>query len=1823
MSVLDLIALPADGSEPGFDGMPLAPGVHLRWSFWPELGWPAGGFEVQRQHWRRDEFTNLYPTAWRKVASLDLPSPGGDVDAAILRRARTASSGLTTSMHKLELYSLRRLIQLIRPRTQAIIDAARGTTHVRLPALDALLLAALDPYVARAIGLAFIDGEIAPTTPVDYRVIGRWSTMTCAWHETEFARLGPADLGGRVAAASACKWWSDRARSLSPATGTPTALQLDGLGRLTLRVWFEVSALEIELELEAPTAAEAASRFRITGRSGEMRLSTTSTPKLTVATSGTTLRILAPPDRLLDELEIADSQAAFTSWRISKFRHRRFSGEIGDQMSQIVRVSPAAGADVAEPHFNVPWPPAEVVTPVVAAVTSEEVSSHLGDDGRVKPRSWQLATSLADPAGAQESWVGLARAVRINTGYLRSADGSGPSRAEMITVHGPRPGAVFSAATTVGRWPLEDLAALSGPALVARGAIRFESVRDPYGSGIGGQLDMQRRTAHMTGKAGPGYLEASGVRGLDGTGTDLQIHLWVLPFEDSEPYPTLVGNDYRQSFWLGLAKDGTAYRPRMWLNGRVFEALGSITQNRWSHVAVHYDGQRIHFFINGSLDVSQVASLGQVRVNPAGKLCIGCDPQAREGAFAFPFRGHLSDLQIRRGADAGFVKHRVLAGWSFDGDLREKTSGLVSGTIGASRFAVEHPETAGRSSLFLDGTWCIAAENCRLADPGNRLCIRLRIKPNAGQERPVIVGSRNWKLWLRAHPSGYQPTLTLGARVSASTAVMPPDRWAELIVGVDGERVVWYLNGEPAGAASLRFGRIPRDPVGRVTIGADATSGAALIAPLRGLIADLEAGDTLPEPAAPVLLVDRETNRNPVDLFSDPTEPDAPLEAAADFVVRDLEPGTYRTLVQGVDVFGRVGRLLRSAPVALSDDVFPPRPGGARARFLPLLGVVTAAAPPDNGSPWQVEVALSRPAPATGPLHPTVINALARHDLELAVVAPAPAESPLVPAQVPDAPARQQIVGSEVCEIVRASGTGDGLSLALHTSPLPRLRPAIGQRVTIAHDRFVRVEWTWTGSQRLLASDVARFRLWERRRLASGVGWTGWVALGLTDGVPVVAGDVVEQGEAAAAIEASQVSHAEWQALRDRGVATLPEPARPGEPHGASRPPARLWRVVLPGAALPANGARLLPHEARPDDFVAGALVAYNSAAEVGAWQLLTVLWHHWTAAGWALYFAENSKGVAAPSTSAPNLSQACYYPGQRYRLDAMLNAPVDFGTGPDGRPIATVALEIAVASVDTAGRQSSIDPAPIAVAKAVSGGSSSTTAMEGSTEKAQFEPRATGSADVVAVDRRRPLPPPRPTVVIERADFHGASRAVVTWAADPAASYQLYRATDSAVYLRDTEQRRLRTGIYHGLAPGQVVSDDPDFTVWLAARWPDWVDDWDTRLFVPRPASGVDAAAWEAATTVWRDWANRFYPTLPASSTSPSDPRTIAALAERAGNEDAFALVNSSPMAGGSYVDQVNGSVRNHYLYRLRSQSASLLHSAVWGPVSDPATAPPTRAPRTPSLVGVYGGDRRITLCWVATTEPEVTAYRVYRARSAEAIEDLRWWQDRADRVAFVVANPRIRIGGQVVSLPADARVRVNEVVAVRRADDPSDGFNLYRENSRLDAGVIRELAPVPDGIAVVVSFREAVGTLGEISGATATFIDEGVEAGVDLHYRIVAEDSAGNRSAPSSVAVGRAYDASPAPAPEWLVSRWDRDAVVLSWRFVSSASLRCVVERSGRSKDKWRPVSERLDPNGGQFAFRDKRVIATADYDYRVRVTTISGIEAVFEAPSPERSA
>lgn len=70
-----LTALKSNGSEILFDGPPTMPGIHLRWAFLPEMGFPSGRFQIHRPFYAADHPGPLED--WQFIAVLKPPLDPG------------------------------------------------------------------------------------------------------------------------------------------------------------------------------------------------------------------------------------------------------------------------------------------------------------------------------------------------------------------------------------------------------------------------------------------------------------------------------------------------------------------------------------------------------------------------------------------------------------------------------------------------------------------------------------------------------------------------------------------------------------------------------------------------------------------------------------------------------------------------------------------------------------------------------------------------------------------------------------------------------------------------------------------------------------------------------------------------------------------------------------------------------------------------------------------------------------------------------------------------------------------------------------------------------------------------------------------------------------------------------------------------------------------------------------------------------------------------------------------------------------------------------------------------------------------------------------------------------------------------------------------------------------------------------------------------------------------------------------------------------------------------------------------------------------------
>jgi hypothetical protein len=100
-------------------------------------------------------------------------------------------------------------------------------------------------------------------------------------------------------------------------------------------------------------------------------------------------------------------------------------------------------------------------------------------------------------------------------------------------------------------------------------------------------------------------------------------------------------------------------------------------------------------------------------------------------------------------------------------------------------------------------------------------------------------------------------------------------------------------------------------------------------------------------------------------------------------------------------------------------------------------------------------------------------------------------------------------------------------------------------------------------------------------------------------------------------------------------------------------------------------------------------------------------------------------------------------------------------------------------------------------------------------------------------------------------------------------------------------------------------------------------------------------------------------------------------------------------------FVDaSLDGRSRNRYFYRLQAVDSGGLAGAL-GAATPPVEIPRTAQPPAPVLTAVEGGDRRITLRWVAQPASSTAGYLVYRSNDATADD----WR-RMTKVAGSGAN-------------------------------------------------------------------------------------------------------------------------------------------------------------------------------------------------------------------------
>lgn len=280
-----------------------------------------------------------------------------------------------------------------------------------------------------------------------------------------------------------------------------------------------------------------------------------------------------------------------------------------------------------------------------------------------------------------------------------------------------------------------------------------------------------------------------------------------------------------------------------------------------------------------------------------------------------------------------------------------------------------------------------------------------------------------------------------------------------------------------------------------------------------------------------------------------------------------------------------------------------------------------------------------------------------------------------------------------------------------------------------------------------------------------------------------------------------------------------------------------------------------------------------------------------------------------------------------------------------------------------------------------------------------------------------------------------------------------------------------------------------------------------------------------------------------------------------------AFSPVTPEPVRAAvdgtaSWLDQLDGTLRNRYVYRLRAvdQAGNV---SPWPPDPPPAEAaqvavvvavPPTVPPSSPRWSGSEPAEGGLALHWVATPDPDLAGYRLYRALNADDAAD-----PRAMTPLFTGPTPEGN-GGLTA-------------IRVRRSDGPPPGVEI-------------EILPPGD----------------TSPDRLLRFVDTTVEGGRNVWYRLVAEDANGNRSLPSEPLATRLPKREPPEPPTWAtVVPGPSGGVELAWT-AAEDDLEPLVLRRRPGEPLWRPLGAWLPRGTGTLA--DDTATAGSTWEYRVRV-------------------
>jgi hypothetical protein len=211
---------------------------------------------------------------------------------------------------------------------------------------------------------------------------------------------------------------------------------------------------------------------------------------------------------------------------------------------------------------------------------------------------------------------------------------------------------------------------------------------------------------------------------------------------------------------------------------------------------------------------------------------------------------------------------------------------------------------------------------------------------------------------------------------------------------------------------------------------------------------------------------------------------------------------------------------------------------------------------------------------------------------------------------------------------------------------------------------------------------------------------------------------------------------------------------------------------------------------------------------------------------------------------------------------------------------------------------------------------------------------------------------------------------------------------------------------------------------------------------------------------------------------------------------------------------------------------------------------------PSQPSWAAVGFPASGLALRWAPNAEPTLRGYRLYRTYDASAADDV-----RSMTPLFAAAE-------------AEGAGAVHGIVVERD-----------------DTGAVTAVTELPADT--------------RPPGRLAQYVDLTAEKGRTVYYRLVAEDEAGHRSAPSALLTVQLPKRSPPTPPVWNAPTIAGGQVTLSWTADEDDLSSLLMRRTGGTI--WRPLGPWAPE--GDYGFTDSSVEAGASYEYRVRVRDRAG--------------